>query len=232
VLSAAWRATTRIALGAAIMVGVLFVSLDAITTHSAAPVAQATVLKVPAGDKTWTLDLDGDGVADLANPTHGVIRGADAYGSGKFGARRDNGKRKHEGADFVVAPGGAVWSPLNGVVTAIGYAYHGDVSLRYVEVKDLVRNLSARVFYIEPSVKVGQKLLAGDALGAADSLTSHYPEGMTNHVHVEIRDRRGVPLDPASILPTGAVRFQLAAFAQTTKPPTSTVSTSSVRRRG
>ncbi len=208
------------------MTGALFVSLDAIATRTSSPNAQdAMAAQIPA-KKTpkWMLDLDGDGIADLANPTHNVIRGADAYGSGQFGATRDKGKRKHEGADFVAAPGSTVWSPLNGAVTAIGYAYQGDESLRFVEVKDLTRNLSARVFYIEPSVKVGQTVLAGDPLGAAESLDARYPHGITNHIHVELRDAQGVTLDPGKVLPTATETVQFASLdGVAARPPVRTV---------
>lgn len=220
-VGAVGRAVSRIAFGLALMAGALLVSLDAIATRLPSPTVQEAIAsKTPLVKvSNWTLDLDGDGVADLANPTHNAIRGEDAYGSGKFGARRDKGKRKHEGADFVVAPGGAVWSPLNGVVTAIGYAYQGDENLRFVEVKDLTRRLSARIFYIEPSVKVGDTLIAGDALGVAESLGARYPHGITNHVHVELRDARGVTIDPATTLPVATDAIQLAALDATPPSP-------------
>ena len=189
---------------ACVLSGGLLISLEAIAAHlSGPPFQDAVATSFPiAATLVWAQDLDGDGLADIANPTHNFIRGLDAYGSGQFGARRDRGKRKHEGADYVAAPGSTVFSPLNGVVTAMGFAYHNDENLRFVEVRDDVRQMSARIFYIEPSVVLGQALAAGDAIGAAESLDARYPHGMTNHVHVEIRNAQGKALDPGEVLPT------------------------------
>jgi len=82
----------------------------------------------------WAIDKDGDGVSDYYNPTHGAVRGDDAFGSGHFGARRDGGKRKHEGVDYVVAPGAAVRAPIGGRVVKLGYAYRGVGGFRVVEI--------------------------------------------------------------------------------------------------
>jgi murein DD-endopeptidase MepM/ murein hydrolase activator NlpD len=152
----------------------------------------------------WAVDIDGDGVNDLANPTHAGIRGIDTYGSGKFGARRDRGRRKHEGADLMVAAGATVWSPLSGVVTDIGHAYADDAELRFVEIRDKAHATSARVFYVDPTVQVGQVVKAGEGIGVAESLAARYPRGITNHVHLELRDAAGKLIDPADVLPFGA----------------------------
>ena len=46
-----------------------------------------------------------------------------------------------------------------------------------------------RHFYVEPTVKLGDKLEAGSSvLGVAQDLTKRYDDKMTNHVHVEVRD--------------------------------------------
>ena len=167
-------------------------------------VAEAVKVAAAAAKTVWTVDVNADGAADFANPTHAGLRGIDAYGSGKFGAGRDHGKRKHEGADFLAAPGTKVHSPLAGKVTEIGYAYHDDVHLRFIEISNAVSGLGARVFYVEPSVKVGQIVVADDIIGVAEALGDRYPRGITNHVHVEIRDHAGA-IDPSLYVPlTGA----------------------------
>jgi peptidoglycan LD-endopeptidase LytH len=145
-----------------------------------------TSLEGPLETPVWTLDLDFDGEADLANPTHATLRTADAYGAGHFGASRDKGRRKHEGADFMVAAGAPVWSPLGGEVTEIGYAYADDRMLRFIEIKDAAQAMSTRVFYVDPAVKVGDLVKAGDKIGAAENLALRYPGGMTNHIHIEL----------------------------------------------
>jgi hypothetical protein len=44
----------------------------------------------------------------------------------------------------------------------------------------------ARVFYVDPSVEVGQAVRVGAVVGTAHSLQAKYPGGMTNHVHTEL----------------------------------------------
>ena len=159
----------------------------------------------------WTLDVNGDGLTDVANPTLNSARGVDGYGSGAFGAVRDNGHRTHKGTDFVVAPGDDVYAPLSGVITAIGFAYSDDATLHFVEVTDQSLQLVTRVFYVEPLVTIGQNVLAGDVIGVAQSLLSRYPQ-ITNHVHVEITDGRGSFLNPATVVPSGDAQPVLAAL--------------------
>lgn len=159
------------------------------------------------GDPVWIVDEDGDGVGDFANPTHGLIRGVDAYGSGGFGAVRDGGKRKHHGVDYVAAPGDWVEAPIAGVVTKYGYAYKRNKDLRYVEIKNEETGLRARVLYVDASVADGATVAAGEIIGTAQDLTERYPHGITNHVHVELTDQRGALLDPANLLPLGEQRF-------------------------
>lgn len=149
----------------------------------------------------WAIDKDGDGVIDYYNPTHGAVRGSDAFGSGHFGARRDAGKRKHLGVDYVVAPGAAVRSPISGEVARIGYAYRGDGGFRIVDIVNSETKIKARVFYVAPSVKVGDMVVAGQEIGAAQDLNARYP-GITNHVHVELRDRQQQLMDASAALPS------------------------------
>lgn len=136
-------------------------------------------------------DLDGDGAADFVNPTGRAPRTHDAYGYGGFGARRDGGTRAHEGVDFAGVAGQTVKAPLSGYVTKIGYAYAGDDDLRYVEISNPALRLEARVFYVDPTVQVGDAVRLGAPIGALHSLQSTYPGGMTDHVHLEIITPRG-----------------------------------------
>lgn len=149
----------------------------------------------------WTVDIDSDGLADFSNPTHGGVRGVDAFGSGRFGAVRDAGKRRHHGVDYVARPGAAVVAPLSGKVTRIGFAYSGREDFQYVEIVNPQTHLTARVLYVAPTVTEGDVVSAGDVLGAAQDLTNLYP-GITNHVHVEMRDAERRWLDASAQLPS------------------------------
>ncbi len=167
---------------------------DASASLSAAPAAQPMLA-------AQTLDVDFDGVADLSTPVDGGVRGRDVYGRGSFGASRDGGRRRHHGADFAAEPGADVLAPIAGEVTLVGAAYERTSGYNFVEIRDPRLQLSARVFYVAPGVHVGQSVAAGEVIGAAQDLSRRYPRGITNHVHVELRNRHRELLDPARTLP-------------------------------
>lgn len=139
-------------------------------------------------------DIDGDGAPDFANPTGKPMRRHDAYGEGEFGASRDGGVRRHEGVDYDATPGQKVVAPISGFVSKIGYAYAGDLDLKFVEVTNPALGYVARVFYVDPTVEVGQAVRVGAVVGTAHSLQAKYPGGMTDHVHTELSgpDRRNL----------------------------------------
>lgn len=167
--------------------------------------AAARLTRLQAPDRPLELvwqgaDIDRDGAADFANPTGNQTRGHDAYGDGEFGASRDGGSRDHEGVDFVAEPGQAVVAPISGYVTKIGYAYSGDNNLKYVEIANPALRYEARVFYVNPSVAVGDSVHLGAPIGRMHTLQRKYPGGMTDHVHLEIVDKRGRNIDAARVL--------------------------------
>jgi murein DD-endopeptidase MepM/ murein hydrolase activator NlpD len=201
-------AFTVVALGGAD--GALRAGANAALAHlglESESIAQSTLpseASAAATEMIWTIDVDNDGIADFSNPTHGGVRGIDAFGSGNFGAVRDAGKRRHHGVDYVSEPGAEVLAPLSGKVTRIGFAYSGREDLQYVELVNPETQVSARVLYVGPTVAEGDLVSAGDALGVAQDLTGRYP-GITNHVHVEMRDAQRRWLDASEQLPSAPV---------------------------
>jgi peptidoglycan LD-endopeptidase LytH len=173
--------------------------------------ASASVEALKPGPVLWMTDADGDGQGDLANPTGGPIRGHDRYGEGEFHASRDGGKRLHLGADYIAAAGDAIRSPVSGTVTRVGYAYRNDHYLRFIEISDTDMHIVSRVLYVAPFVEIGQRVEAGEQIGAAQTLYGRYA-GITNHVHVEIDDANGHPLDPAYLLPPANAAYAAAAL--------------------
>lgn len=145
-------------------------------------------------------DIDGDGQADFANPTGQDTRKADAYGHGEFGARRDGGARRHEGVDFMADAGQSVAAPISGYVSKVGFAYADDANLKFVEITNPALRYTARVFYVDPEVEVGQAVRVGARIGAHHSLERKYPGGMTDHVHLEIIDTRGARVDATRLI--------------------------------
>ena len=121
------------------------------------------------------------------------IRGCDRQGCGHFGASR--GTRKHNGVDLVCMPGDEIQSPVNGIVTKIGYPYGGRDKhhIRYVQVT--CGQYEFRVFYVKPMVEVGQLVTTNSVLGFAQDLGGFYPE-ITEHIHFEIKDKNGSYVDP------------------------------------
>lgn len=124
------------------------------------------------------------------------IRGRDNYGSGAYGASR--GDRTHQGIDFVAAPGMIALSTCDGIVSKLGYPYANHLEYRYVQITTS-NNKDHRYFYVEPTVKVGESIKKGDPIGIVQDLSIIYPNGMTNHVHFEVKEK-GVYLDPRDYL--------------------------------
>lgn len=154
---------------------------------------------------------------------------SDSAGDGHFGARR--GDHTHTGVDFVCKPGGVVTSPVHGMVTKLGYPYasgYGGVSdpvaerpYRYVQITvgDGVAQVKKhhRVFYIDPSVKLGQLVRPGNMIGSAMDVSLRYPkeeeddDEMTPHIHLEIMLKGRMYEDPEDFeypeaVKTGAAR--------------------------
>jgi hypothetical protein len=145
-------------------------------------------------------DLDGDGQPDIANPTGQAPRTEDAYGEGCFHARRDGGTRDHEGVDYVATAGQTVEAPISGYVAKIGYAYGDDQTLKFVEIDNPALHMTARVFYVDPAVEVGEAVAIGRPIGTAHSLQKRYPLGITDHVHLELADAKGRKLDAERLI--------------------------------
>lgn len=144
-------------------------------------------------------DIDGDGAEDFFNPTGGQMRTEDHYGYGYFGASRDGGTRRHAGVDYVATAGQPVRAPISGYVTKIGYAY-ANSDLKYVEIRNPALKYEARVFYVDPQVSEGETVHLGDVLGTMHTLQDRYPDGMTNHVHLELTGPDGEKFSANKVL--------------------------------
>lgn len=179
---------------------------------SAVSEAHASVTQ-PSAMSTGFIDTDGDGAPDFANPTMGPMRGVDAFGSGEFHAERDGGKRVHVGADYAAEPDAPVYAPITGVVTKIGYVYAKQTSLTFVELTNEASSLVSRVLYVDPSVAVGDTVIAGSPIGVAENLQKRY-RGITNHVHVQIAAAK-LFVDPANLLPGAPTQVAGVIPAQT-----------------
>jgi hypothetical protein len=89
-------------------------------------------------------------------------------------------------------------APISGYVAKIGFAYPGNTRLRYIEIDNPALKLEARVFYVDPSVRVGEAVALGKPVGTALSLQRRY-HGITNHVHLEVAEA-GRKIDAQTVI--------------------------------
>lgn len=122
-------------------------------------------------------------------------RECDGQGCGHFGASR--GSRSHKGVDMACVPGTEVGSPVRGRVTKIGWPYKGEPDIRYVQVA--AGGYQFRIFYIDPSVAVGDWVDLGETIGTSQRLES-MDRGGTQHVHFEIKNGAGEYIDPTPVV--------------------------------
>lgn len=124
------------------------------------------------------------------------LRGNDPTGHGYFGAKRGN--RKHKGLDLVTKPREDVFSPINGVITKLGYPYANNLDFRYVEItNDIYR---VRIMYCKPiNIYVHQRIFEGQKIGEAQDIASYWNPKMKNHIHLEVY-KHGLLTDPEPLV--------------------------------
>ncbi|UUC45590.1 M23 family metallopeptidase [Flavobacterium cerinum] len=123
------------------------------------------------------------------------IRGCDAHGCGSFGASR--GGRTHNGVDVVVTPGQNIVSPISGTITRFPYPYKGDFNYKGIEIKN--SEYTVMIFYMNTTVLANTKVTAGQTIGKAQNIAAKYGNGMTPHVHIEVRDSKGNLINPTNM---------------------------------
>lgn len=129
------------------------------------------------------------------------LRGADDWGAGHFGASR--GGRPHNGVDIATVPGEPIYCYNRGEVTRLGYAYADDLKYRIVDITD--GDYRWRYFYVEPTVKVGDRVEAFDQIGFDQNIAARYAardpnRKMVNHMHLEIIGPDGRHIDPVPLV--------------------------------
>lgn len=124
------------------------------------------------------------------------LRGDDPTGYGHYGAKRGN--RKHKGLDLVGKPLTDVFSPIDGMITKLGYPYHGNLNFRYVEItNDIYR---VRIMYCQPkSILVGRRVFEGDKIGEVQDVAGYWNPKMKNHIHFEVY-KHGLLTDPEPLI--------------------------------
>lgn len=131
-----------------------------------------------------------EGTPNYVRPAE-FIRGVDAHGCGDYPCPR--GDRVHNAIDYAITPGDPVRAPISGRIKRFGRPYFDDTryTLVVIEGEDA---LLLKVFYITPSVQVGDFVRAGEIVGTAQDISLRYP-GITPHLHCEayVNGRRTNP---------------------------------------
>lgn len=137
-------------------------------------------------------------IIDWTNPTGKGVRIEDAKGKGTYGARR---VRKgevgvHEGTHYIAAPGQDIDAITGGIVDSILSADYDGL------IVGNNRGLSWMILYIDvdPSLSEGDYVKSGQVIGTSQDMKADYGDGMTNHVHVQLRVN-WARVDPEGYIP-------------------------------
>lgn len=122
-------------------------------------------------------------------------RGLDRrYGSGQFGASRDQGRRRHQGLDILAGAGQPVMCPIDGEVVREAVPYPPFTGILIRGTGEFL-GYEVKLFYVK-GLRCGP-CSAGEVIGFAERLAIKYP-GIPNHVHMEVR-YRGALLSPMDV---------------------------------
>lgn len=75
-----------------------------------------------------------------------------------------NSKKKHTGIDIAAPVGAEVFSMADGVVEKIGYLDNERKMAQYIDIKHDLENYCTAYLHVTPTVKVGDKIKAGDII--------------------------------------------------------------------
>lgn len=134
----------------------------------------------------------------MKSPTKKIkLRGSDATGNGWYGASRSNGTRKHHGTDYCAEPNEPIYACVDGVVR-VGYPYIASTQMKLVEISNFMYRV--KIMYVEPIVKTGQRVKAGQLIGYAQDVSAYHHLGqMKNHVHIGVW-KYGLLTDPEPLI--------------------------------
>jgi murein DD-endopeptidase MepM/ murein hydrolase activator NlpD len=128
---------------------------------------------------------------------HGLPIDPGKYRVGQtIGAPRDGGRRKHEGLDLMAPRGTEIRVIAPGTVTRVGHigGYGWVVYVKHPNgFETRYAHMNGR-----PPVREGQRLNPGQGIGRVGDSGNAAPGAC--HLHFEIRNASGRPLDPHSML--------------------------------
>ena len=124
------------------------------------------------------------------------FRGCDLSGCGAFGSGRIG--HIHAGLDLEVKENESIYSPIDGEVIRFPFPYGDDLRYKGILIKN--KEYEVKIFYLNPTIKAGTKVKQGDVIGKAQNVAKKYSNPMTNHIHLEVRNNKGVLINPETLL--------------------------------
>ena len=117
--------------------------------------------------------------------------------SSLFNRIRSKGRRKHFGIDIVAPKGTPIHAVLDGIVEIVSNGGNGFRGYG----RTIIINHSGELWTLYShcatlNVRVGQKVKQGDTIATVGSTG----RATTNHLHFEVRNAKGTPLDPMKYL--------------------------------
>lgn len=118
--------------------------------------------------------------------------------AGLFNARASKGKRRHKGVDLLAPRGTPIYAALDGMVEVVssgGKGWRGYGKIVFINHNGKFWTLYSHCDIID--VKIGQKVRQGEKI--AEVGRTGRASGF--HLHFELRDANGSPVDPMRFLP-------------------------------
>jgi murein DD-endopeptidase MepM/ murein hydrolase activator NlpD len=122
-----------------------------------------------------------------------MILREDKGGSGRYGSGRIG--HTHQGMDFVCRPGQEVYAPFAGRIVRSAQPYANDARWEGLVLQSRDGDYECKLFYCTLIEDVGAYVQRGQLVAVAQGISKKYSSGVTDHVHVELR-QGGKVLNP------------------------------------
>jgi hypothetical protein len=139
------------------------------------------------------------------------LRDVDSWGSGAYGAPRDEGARSHLGLDFLGKPGDTVVASIGGRIGTLGFMYATSPKMRNIHIIGTGEydHYSILVGYVEAASDIEPDTIirVGEIIGLLQDVSAYWAEQkpkhagtMKNHCHLGLKID-GTYVNPSKYLP-------------------------------
>lgn len=149
-----------------------------------------------SGEIEWDEEeMVGGGAPHIINDMKWPLKSGEL--SSLFNRIRSKGRRKHFGIDIVAPKGTPIYAVLDGIVEIVSKGGNGFSGYG----RTIIINHSGELWTLYShcatlNVRLGQKVKQGDTIATVGSTG----RATTNHLHFEVRNVKGTPLDPMKYL--------------------------------